>query len=613
MVVGGLLVATAFALMATGSSAVAGAPVTGAVSTTTNVDATTGNGACLNGGGSGDPVNCNIYSSKEDVWLSGLPISSSLGSGTYFFSVMVPGGQADPNDGSANNLSNSDAYTDRTFSVDSSGAITNLGTHQLQNGKVQLFPYDDTTNPGGVYIMGVCKIDDPNSYPVDPSSCKYDAFKVQQGADQPVAKPLTVTKDANGSYDKTYTWGIGKSVDKTRVEQVGGTATFEYTVTAEHGAGAVSNVQVNGTITVFNPNIGSVSGVDVADTLSDGTVCSVSGGSQATIPGSGDKSFGYSCSLPAKPYGELDNTVTATWADQIVDPDGSLAAGSADFTFSSIEFAQTLIDDCATVTDSFGPHAGTAVITTLGTVCVGDTNPMTFSYSRVITIPTYNCLVYDNTATFTTNTTGTTGSSGASVTVCGPVKTGALTMGFWQNKNGQAIITKGSSTSGACNSGTWLRQYAPFQSLSATASCAAVGTYVTGVIKAATCGGSTCNAMLKSQMLATALDVYFSDASLGGNKISAPRPIGGVVIDLTKVCHMIDGSGGVASCSGTYEDVSSAFGGAASLTVSQMLDYAGSQSNAGGSIWYGQVKATQTLAKDAFDAINNQVAFGAAP
>jgi len=45
------------------------------------------------------------------------------------------------------------------------------------------------------------------------------------------------------------------------------------------------------------------------------------------------------------------------------------------------------------------------------------------------------------------------------------------------------------------------------------------------------------------------------------------------------------------------------------MTVSQMLSYAASQSNDGGSRWYGQVKATQELAKDAFDAINNAVAF----
>ncbi len=72
---------------------------------------------------------------------------------------------------------------------------------------------------------------------------------------------------------------------------------------------------------------------------------------------------------------------------------------------------------------------------------------------------------------------------------------------------------------------------------------------------------------------------------------------------------MIDGTGGVATCSGAYEDASSAFGGAASMTVSAMLTYAASQSDAGGVHWYGSVKATQVLAKDAFDAINNQVAF----
>jgi hypothetical protein len=42
--------------------------------------------------------------------------------------------------------------------------------------------------------------------------------------------------------------------------------------------------------------------------------------------------------------------------------------------------------------------------------------------------------------------------------------------------------------------------------------------------------------------------------------------------------------------------------------VSQLLSYAASQSTAGGSTWYANVKATQQLAKDAFDAINNQVA-----
>jgi hypothetical protein len=182
-------------------------------------------------------------------------------------------------------------------------------------------------------------------------------------------------------------------------------------------------------------------------------------------------------------------------------------------------------------------------------------------------------------------------------------------MGYWQNKNGQRIISSGTSTGGICNSATWLRHYAPFQDLSASAPCSEVASYVLNIIKAANASGASMNAMLKAQMLATALDIYFSDGSLGGNKIGAPTPLGGVSIDLTRICRMIDSSSGSGSCSGSFENVSSAFGGATSLTVSQMLSYAASRSNSGGSLWYGNVKSTQQLAKDAFDAINNQVAF----
>src|SRR5215468_10778653 len=130
---------------------------------------------------------------------------------------------------------------------------------------------------------------------------------------------------------------------------------------------------------------------------------------------------------------------------------------------------------------------------------------------------TVTCQEYDNTAT---------------ITQTGP-------MGFWQNKNGQGIITGGASTGGVCNSGTWLRQFNPFQDLSATASCSAVATYVSTILGSATASGAAMNAMLKGQMLATALDVYFSTPTLGGNKIGAPTPLGGVKIDLTHVCKMI--------------------------------------------------------------------------
>jgi hypothetical protein len=227
---------------------------------------------------------------------------------------------------------------------------------------------------------------------------------------------------------------------------------------------------------------------------------------------------------------------------------------------------------------------------------------------------------YTNTATFVATDDATyTNNASQTVTVCGPAKTGALTMGFWQNKNGQGIIASYCGGTLGTSLHTYLTNFSPgpFKDDTAT-TCAKEATYVYNVIKAASAAGTSMNPMLKAQMLATALDVYFSTPTLGGNKISSPISggIGTVSIDLTKICKMIDGSGGIATCSGSFENASSAFGGATSLTISAILNYAASQSvNGDGSAlpnalgWYGQNKTTQGLAKDTFDAINNQVAF----
>ena len=61
---------------------------------------------------------------------------------------------------------------------------------------------------------------------------------------------------------------------------------------------------------------------------------------------------------------------------------------------------------------------------------------------------------------------------------------GGKTIGFWRNKNGQASSSR--DTVGACELTTWLRQYPPFQDLSARRRATQVATYVTNVINAAT-------------------------------------------------------------------------------------------------------------------------------
>jgi hypothetical protein len=179
--------------------------------------------------------------------------------------------------------------------------------------------------------------------------------------------------------------------------------------------------------------------------------------------------------------------------------------------------------------------------------------------------------------------------TGGMCKVVTPINTGAVGMGYWKNKNGQGLIAAGASTSAVCNSGTWLRQYSPFQDLSYSATCKQVASYVLNVISGASAKGPSMNAMLKAQMLTTALDVYFSDPNLGGNKLGGPNPIGGVAIKLSTA--------------------SASFGGATSLTVSEMLAYASGQSLPGGGIWYGNVKAVQERAKNAFESVNSMTAF----
>src|SRR2546428_2658178 len=164
----------------------------GAVFTSTNPAADTRSGTttlCMKGGPNENTipaVNCNIYADKNFVWLTGGPGPSALADGTYFFAVLDPGGQPDPNDGSAKNLSSpNDTYLNRTFST-AAGGITYAGNTPTEtapdysDNEIRLMPYNDTTNPGGVYIMAVCSL--AGGSPGVARDCQYHWVNVQSGA-----------------------------------------------------------------------------------------------------------------------------------------------------------------------------------------------------------------------------------------------------------------------------------------------------------------------------------------------------------------------------------------------------------------------------------------------
>jgi len=335
------------------------------------------------------------------------------------------------------------------------------------------------------------------------------------------------------------------------------------------------------------------------DVITDSTTSDL-GGCQAligtTVPAGGTVSCTYTETMSQAGTSPFVNTATLTYDVNALG--GDVLSNTATVNFPAMTLQKSSTTASITASGQIVPYSylvantGTSTLTGISlvdnktdaapscpatTLAVGAS--MTCTGQHTVTVAEFQAggnVV--NVATASSNEApDATASVSIPIIVQEHASTGAATIGFWQNKNGQGIISGGATTAAVCNSGSWLRQYAPFQDLSSTATCAQVAAYVTSIIKSASCGGSTCNAMLKAQMLATALNVYFSNSSLGG-----------VTINLT--------------------NVSSAFGGATSLTVSQMLAFAAGTSNVGGSTWYGNVKATQVLAKDIFDAINNQVA-----
>ncbi len=160
-------------------------------------------------------MNCNIYDGKEFVWLNGGPAANGLGpDGQYFFAVLAPGGQPNPNDGGPKNLSDDfDTFQNRTFTVTNGEVSAYGGTHDKTIPLIRLAPYADTTNPGGVYIMAICSLE--AGYPVAPRSCKYDAFKVKAGAGK-VQAVLSGKKyfdaNQNGAFDAGEN-GLAELVD----------------------------------------------------------------------------------------------------------------------------------------------------------------------------------------------------------------------------------------------------------------------------------------------------------------------------------------------------------------------------------------------------------------
>lgn len=171
----------------------------------------------------GITVNGNNYDLKADVYLNGGPNnaqcnSGALPPGNYYFQVTSPDGAT---------LLSSDAIAEREFAVSGGVIETYLGTtHDVVDNDgpcggiaIQLIPYADTPNSGGVYKVWVTRVSDFTAFCTSaaclepgnsaslggfkPGHIKTDNFRVAQ-TDTPPPPPPPPEETGNLDVYKFY-------------------------------------------------------------------------------------------------------------------------------------------------------------------------------------------------------------------------------------------------------------------------------------------------------------------------------------------------------------------------------------------------------------------------
>ncbi len=191
---------------------------------------------------------------------------------------------------------------------------------------------------------------------------KYNALSHLDACIYPVY-PLRAEKTAAGSYDRTVTWTLDKSVDVNSHTGSAGldAGTSNWTVVADKTE-VSGNYEVTGDITVYNDNIFDVP-VTVTDALNDGTSATVSCPSD-TVPANDS----LTCTYTASPADASATLNTATITSSAVE--GTTATAPVSFTENLIGYDSGTLSD----NNEFNPNPDTVIS--------GDT---TWNYSQTFT------------------------------------------------------------------------------------------------------------------------------------------------------------------------------------------------------------------------------------
>ena len=308
-------------------------------------------------------VNINHYDLKTDVWLAGKNFQPGL---PLYFKVTSPSGTPLGDDNGV----------PKAVEPDGSFCLQLWAQVVMSNDGVTQ-GYLDTDNDGNEYKVTVSTT--PDFDPTKSDNFKVEACEGDCGEQPTPADDPTASKDATPSFDRTYSWSVAKTADKTVVKQAGGTVTVNYTVTATMTGYTDSNYAVSGTVTVTNPNAADITGASVAD---DVTGCSITDPATNVTLAPGPNAFAYSCVFTDT--SKEANTATVTWPTQDVDGHelvgGSTTTDPATWDWDTV--VPDEVDECVTVTDAF--DGGAAV--SLGSACRAE-SPKAFTYSRTSRSP----------------------------------------------------------------------------------------------------------------------------------------------------------------------------------------------------------------------------------
>jgi hypothetical protein len=411
-------------------------------------------GAIYTSLGDGTVVNQNQYAAKEDVYLNGGPqggSSNGLPDGLYYFMVTDPSGSVKL---SSDNILNRmlQVVGGRVFGhVDNPGFPGHVdGTFNATNGSipVQLFPFADTPNTGGVYKVWLIPIGDyedtqagnaAENFGFKSGNTKTDNFKVIEPGDPP--PPVQSLIKGSKFYDLNH--------DGERNPGEPGIAGWEINIVGTLGGDALD-------INIFTDINGNYT--QLVDQGTEATVCEVmpiatpawvqsypneydqNPGGEATADGN---RCWHISTVPAYDVIALDfgNYRAVTFSGHKfydanadgLDNDGQVVQGIRINVVDDGVLYDPLGQGYTTTTDASGNWSIY--------INLFDTNNHTYMIREIVPGTGDASCTWVQSAPISGSYTVSTSATGLNFgNYCRCLATGGRTLGFWSNKNGQAIL-----------------------------------------------------------------------------------------------------------------------------------------------------------------------------